>query len=150
VLFFFTGLHNDYHRPSDDFDKIDFGGLARVTDIVSEVTFELATREERPKYAETENRVRIRRQLTAFMGVTLSDRGDHVIISGLTAGGPAERGGIREGDRLEKLADRPIRTASDVLELMRSRSPGDQLNVQVVRGRRVVDFTIQLASRPSG
>jgi hypothetical protein len=150
VLFFFTGLHNDYHRPSDDFDKIDFGGMVRVTDIVSEVTFELATRQERPKYAETENRVRIRRQLTAFMGVTLSDRGDHVVISGLTADGPAERGGIREGDRLATLASRQVQTASDVLELMRTRSPGDQLKVQVVRGRRVIDFTIRLAARPGG
>ncbi|MEM1069888.1 MAG: M28 family peptidase, partial [Planctomycetota bacterium] len=54
VLFFFTGLHNDYHRPSDDFDKINFKGLSRITDIVSEVTLELATDPQRPEYAETE------------------------------------------------------------------------------------------------
>lgn len=62
VLFFFTGLHNDYHRPSDDFDKIDFGGMARITDTVSDVAFQLAIRKDRPKYAETEKRVEIRRQ----------------------------------------------------------------------------------------
>ena len=42
VLFFFTGLHNDYHRPSDDFDKIDFGGMVRITDMVSDVALKLA------------------------------------------------------------------------------------------------------------
>jgi hypothetical protein len=147
VLFFFTGLHNDYHRPTDDFDKIDFGGLTRITDIVTEVIFELAIREERPRYAETENRVRIRRQMTAFMGVSLSDRGDHVVLSGTAAGGPAERGGLRTGDRLEKLGNHRVRTSSDVLELMRSRSPGDQLKIRVIRDAETIDVTIRLAAR---
>jgi hypothetical protein len=147
VLFFFTGLHNDYHRPTDDFDKIDFGGLTRITDIVSEVTFELAIRKERPRYAETENRVRIRRQMTAIMGVALSDRGDHVVLSGTTAGGPAESGGLRTGDRLEKLGNRRVRTASDVLELMRNHSPGDELKIRVTRGGKTIDVTIRLAVR---
>ena len=96
VLFFFTGLHNDYHRPSDDFDKIDFGGLTRITDIVSDVAFELAIRRERPEYAKTDNRVQIRRQLTAYLGVSLTDREDHVTISNVAAGGPAEQGGIKQ------------------------------------------------------
>ncbi len=69
VMFFFTGLHNDYHRPTDDFDKINFGGLTRITDTVSEVTFQLATRENRPQYAKTEGLAKIRRQMTAYLGV---------------------------------------------------------------------------------
>lgn len=150
VLFFFTGIHNDYHRPTDDFDKIDFGSLTRITDIVSEVTFELALDEQRPSYTETENRVRIRRQLTAFLGVSLSDRGDHVVLSGTTAGGPAERGGLRTGDRLEKLGDQPVKSASDVLELMRRLSPGNQLKVQVTRDTKTIDVTIKLGVRPEG
>jgi hypothetical protein len=150
VLFFFTGLHNDYHRPSDDFDKIEFGGMTRITDIVSEVTFELATASQRPTYVETENRVQIRRQLTAYMGVTLSNRGDHVVLSGLSAGGPAERGGLRIGDRLEKLAKRRVRSASDVLEFMRKRSPGEDLQVQITRGDQTIDVTIRLQPRPGG
>ncbi len=150
VLFFFTGLHNDYHRPTDDFDKIEFGGMSRITDIVSEVTLELAVREERPRYAETENRVQIRRQMTAFLGVTLADRSDHVAISGLTAGGPAQLGGLQIGDRLEKLGNRPVKTSSDVLGVMRSRSPGDDLTVRLTRAAKTIDVTIRLAARPGG
>jgi hypothetical protein len=150
VLFFFTGLHNDYHRPSDDFDKIDFGGLVRVTDIVSEVSYQLAIRSERPKYAATENRVQIRRQMTAFLGVTLSDRGDHVVLSGLAAGGPAERGGLQVGDRLEKLADRRVGSSAEVLDVIRSRSPGDELKVLVWRQQRPVELLIRLQPRPGG
>ena len=148
VLFFFTGLHNDYHRPSDDVEKIEFEGLNRVTQIVTDVTFDLVTGKERPRYAETENRVTIRRQMTAFLGVSLSDQGDHVILSALTAGGPAEQAGMKVGDRLEKLGKRHVQSSSDVLEWMRSRSPGDDVNVQVRRGRRTVDLEVKLTARP--
>ncbi|MCG8652616.1 MAG: PDZ domain-containing protein, partial [Pirellulales bacterium] len=150
VLFFFTGLHNDYHRPTDDFDKIDFGGMVRITDIVSDVALRLAIRKERPEYAETENRVQIRRQMTAFVGVTLSDRDDHVVLSGLTPGGPAERGGLRVGDRLEQLGNQPVRSSNDVLEQLRRRSPGDSLKIRVLRDGKKVDLTVRLEARPDG
>ena len=150
VLFFFTGLHNDYHRPSDDFDKIDYGGLTRITDMVSDVAFDLATREERPRYAETEKRVQIRRQLTAFMGVSLQDRTDHVVISGLTSGGPAERTGLKPGDRLDRLGKKSVRTAVDVLDLLRHRSPGDALKVSLTRDGQPLEFEIRLDTRPGG
>jgi S1-C subfamily serine protease len=82
------------------------------------------------------------------MGVSLSDRGDHVVLSGLAAGGPAERAGLQIGDRLEKLADRQVRSASDVLEVMRGRSPGEKLKVQVQREQRTIEVTVQLEPRP--
>ncbi len=149
VLFFFTGLHNDYHRPSDDFDKIDFGSMIRITDMVCDVTKQLAVREQRPEYVETENRVQIRRQLTAYLGVTLSDRGDHVVLSGVTAGGPAEQGGLRVGDQISRLGQRRVRTSSDVLELLRSRSPGDSLRVQVLRAGNLQNVFVKLGKRPA-
>ncbi|GAA5507071.1 M28 family peptidase [Novipirellula caenicola] len=150
VLFFFTGLHNDYHRPSDDSDKIDYGGLTRITDMVSDVAFDLATREVRPRYAETEKRVQIRRQLTAFMGVSLNDRADHVVISGLTPGGPAERMGLKPGDRLDRLGKKSVRTAVDVLDLLRHRSPGDVLKVSLTRNGEPLEIELRLDARPGG
>ncbi len=149
VLFFFTGLHNDYHRPSDDFDKIDFGGLSRITDIVSDVACELAVRSERPEYAQTDKRVQIRRQLTAFLGVSLLDREDHVTISGVVAGGPAEQGGIKPGDRIVKLGDQIVRSAYEVIEWVRARSPGDRAKAVVTRGGKQIEFPIELTQRPN-
>lgn len=147
VLFFFTGLHNDYHRPSDDSDKIDFGGLTRITDIVSDVVCELAIRDERPAYAKTENRVKIRRQLTAFLGVSLRNQDDHVVVSDLATGGPAERGGIQRGDRLESLGKQEIKTAADVIQWVRDRSPGDKAKAVVVRGGERMELPVELAKR---
>jgi hypothetical protein len=148
VLFFFTGLHRDYHRPSDDSDKIDFGGMIRITDMVYGVTRRLATRPDRPAYQSTDRSFRIRHQMTAYLGVTLSDRGDHVVVSGIVPDGPASRGGVREGDRLDRLGRRRIRTTTDVLETLRGQSPGDKLPVRLLRGGRPVEIEVTLGERP--
>ncbi|MGB7328649.1 MAG: M28 family peptidase, partial [Rubripirellula sp.] len=150
VLFFFTGLHNDYHRPSDDFDKIDFGGMTRITDITSNSAFELAVRRQRPTYAATGRDVQIRRQMTAFLGVTLSIRSDQVAITGLTPGGPAETSGIRVGDRLISMSGKPIAQTSDVLALLRNHSPGDEISIDVVRESRRFTVKPKLEARPDG
>ncbi len=148
VIFFFTGLHNDYHRPSDDFDKINFGGLTRITDTISEVTFQLATRKNRPQYAKTEGLAQIRRQLTAYLGVQLADRNGRVVLTGVTAGGPAESGGLQVGDLIVSFAGHRMNKSSDVLELVREYSPDDKVAVQVMRQGNAVDMTVQLGSRP--
>ena len=49
VLHFFTGLHKDYHRPSDDFDKVDTDGLSKICDLVELAVWQLATNPDRPK-----------------------------------------------------------------------------------------------------
>ncbi len=147
VLFFFTGLHNDYHRPTDDSDKIDYGGLTRITDMVCDVASQLSTTDERPKYAETEKRVQIRRQLTAYLGVTLSDQGDHVSIVSVVRGGAAERAGLKPGDRLNRLEKRSIRTATDVRDLLRERSAGETINIQIFRSGQALDLPVRLDAR---
>jgi hypothetical protein len=148
VIFFFTGLHNDYHRPTDDFQKINFGGLTRITDTVSEVTLQLATRKDRPQYTKTEGLAKIRRQLTAYLGVRLVDRNGRVVLAGLTDGGPAERGGLRIGDTIVKLAGRSMNKPSDVQEQVREHSPRDKVTLRVIRRGTMVDLTIQLGTRP--
>lgn len=150
VLFFFTGLHNDYHRPSDDFDKIDFGSMTRITDMVSDVTLQLAVRKERPRYVETDKRFQIRRQLTAYLGASIVNRGDHVVISELPADSPAGKGGLRVNDQLSRINKRRVRTVQDVMDLLRSRSPGDTLNVQVIRNTQTLDLQVKLGKRPTG
>jgi Zn-dependent M28 family amino/carboxypeptidase len=133
VLFFFTGLHNDYHRPSDDFDKINFPGLFRITDMVCDVTSQLAVSSSKPKRFETDRGVTIRRQMTAYLGVTLSNRGDHVVLAGVSNGGPAAVGGLQVGDRIDRIGKSSIRTATDILELLRMCSPGETLDLLLIR-----------------
>lgn len=147
VLFFFTGLHNDYHRPSDDFDKIDFGNLTRVTDMVSEVAFRLAVLPRRPSYAETDPRVQIRRQMTAFLGVRVSQRNGVVRITDVTAGGPASQAGLQLGDQIQRIGQTAIRTTDDVLSWVRAHEPGDSFEIQVRRNANSLTLRGKLEKR---
>jgi hypothetical protein len=150
VLFFFTGLHNDYHRPSDDFDKINFIGLTRITDITSNVAADLATRPVRPRYAATDRDVSIRWQATAYLGVQLRDMDDKegVMITGVTPDGAAAKAEIRVGDRLRKLDETPVQSVGQVLEIIRMREANDPLKVEVKRGEEVLTVTAILQNRP--
>ncbi len=150
VLFFFTGLHNDYHRPSDDLERINFEGTFRITEMVCDVTSQLAIAASRPQRFETDRGVTIRRQMTAYLGVTLSNRVDHVVLTGVTDGGPAATGGLEVGDRIDRIGKSSIRTATDVLELLRTRSPGETLDILLIRGNQRLEKRVRLQARPDG
>ena len=148
MLFFFTGLHNDYHRPSDDFDKIDFGGMTRITDTILQAAVQLATDPQRPTYQATEPGITIRRQLTAFLGIRMAVREPHVVIEAVVPGSPAERGGLAAGDQIIQLGDRRIAQIQDVRDGVRARDPGDQVDFQVRRQEQLQTFSVTLGERP--
>ncbi|MBB3207117.1 hypothetical protein FHS27_002936 [Rhodopirellula rubra] len=147
VLFFFTGLHADYHRPSDDFDKLNLDGMDRITDMISQVSERLATVPERPVYVKTEANVQIRRQLTVVMGVTLSQQPSEVVLSSILASGPAQEGGLLAGDRVVKVGKTPISTIEQFMDQLRLRAPGDQLPLIVRRGDEELQLKIKLRPR---
>ncbi len=150
VLFFFTGLHTDYHRPSDDFEKINFNGLARVTDITSEVTIRLAAQSRRPVYASTSRDVAIRWQPTAYLGIQMrpdGDGADGVIVSGVTSDGPAGRHGLRQGDRLLRIDGTDLRSVGELTDWIAERSPGDRVTVELLRGENAMSIEVTLGER---
>lgn len=147
VLFFFTGLHNDYHRPSDDFDKLNFGGMIRITDMICQVSTSLATMSERPIYAKTGDKVTIRRQQTAFMGVSLSQRVGRVVLSDVVPDGPADSAGLLVDDEIISLADQPIERVGQIFDVLRSRSPGQTMRVIVQRNDQSRVISLKLGKR---
>ena len=147
VLFFFTGLHNDYHRPSDDFDKIDFGNLTRVTDMVSEVAYRLAVLPQRPSYAETDPRVQIRRQMTAYLGVRVSQRRGGIVITEVTEGGPASKAGLRVDDQIQRIGQKAIQSTNDVLSWVRAHPPGHEFTIEVRRNTKPITLRGKLEKR---
>ena len=149
VLFFFTGIHNDYHRPSDDFDKINFDGLNRITDIVSDVAVNLATREKRPEFSETNRRVEIRRQMTAFLGISLQDSDGKVIVAAISEEGPAGNAGVEVGDQIQKIAGREVTEAADVINWVRTQSPGKPAKLSLLRAGETMELSVELGKRPA-
>ncbi|MQY62843.1 MAG: M28 family peptidase, partial [Calditrichaeota bacterium] len=101
VLFFFTGEHERYHRPSDDVEFLNFSGMVKVGQLVARVTEELAARLKPPVFSKVESsRLVTRRGLAVTLG-TIPDHtwdGEGLRISGTRGGGPADKAGLRAGD----------------------------------------------------
>lgn len=147
VLHFFTGLHNDYHRPSDDFDKINLAGLVRITDIVTEVTHQAATSASPPQYQSTNRGKGIRTQKTGFLGVQLRMNGDQLTISSVVDNGPASQGGLQAGDVLLQANQTKLASIQDMLGTLANKSGGDKLEFTVLRGGREIKVTVTLGER---
>ncbi|MEZ6091004.1 MAG: M28 family peptidase [Pirellulaceae bacterium] len=147
VLHFFTGLHNDYHRPSDDFDKINLNGLARITDMVSEAAHQIAIDPQRPQFQSTSRGKGIRKQKGAYLGVQLQMFEDRVQVTAVVPEGPAAQAGLQVGDILSRAGEKSLDSIDSVLNELSKRAGGEQLSFEVIRGEQVVRAEVTLGEK---
>jgi len=143
VLHFFTGAHGDYHKPSDDADKINAGGGARIAALVADLALAIDAHPERPTYksvAAPAPRGDVR-SYGASLGTVPDYAGDGrpgVLLAGVRAGGPAEQAGLRRGDLLVELGGKTVRDIHDFMYVLERAKPGEMTTAVVVRdGKRV-------------
>ncbi|WP_165233068.1 M28 family peptidase [Aquisphaera insulae] len=142
VLFAFTGVHPDYHRPSDDSDRINYGGMARICDYMELLALDLIRRPERPAFARLNPPRRESAQSgSVAMGATLGvmpDYGDEakegMKLSGVRDGGPAAKAGLKGGDVITSIENKKIATIYDYMESLKGYKPGQKIHVGVRRG----------------
>ncbi len=149
VLFLFTGSHDDYHKPSDDWQKINAAGGARVSRLAADVAFDLADREAPLTYervAPPPPRGDVR-SYGASLGVVPDYAGpgegtSGLLLAGVRPGGPAEEAGMRRDDLLVELAGHEIRDVYDLVFVLRQAKPGQTTRAVVVRGGERVELTV--------
>jgi S1-C subfamily serine protease len=156
VLFLFSGLHPDYHRPTDDADKVNYDGIAEVVAFTKHVTDDLA-KAPRMEYVSTADRNSPRIGSTDSGGrrVTLGvvpdytsmDSADGVRINGTTPGSPAEAAGLQEGDVITRFGDKAIDDLMDLTNALRESKPGDKIKLKVKRDGGDVEIDATLAER---
>lgn len=156
-LFFFSGLHSDYHKPSDTWDKIDPQSYAKLIQVVAATTESLANGNERPKFQKQEAPLMpsggsasgsasgygpyfgsVPDFATVPKGVKFAD---------VRSGSPADKAGIRGGDILIEFDDKPVGNLQDYTYLLRSKKPGDVVNVKVLRGNETLTMQVTLGRR---
>ncbi len=161
VLFFFTGLHNDYHRPSDDFDKLNLDGMRRICDLVTTTAYRLATDPARPIYLDTEKPLGgVRRQLTVYLGISIrtgptvwdrsgrpAPQSQRLVLTDVKPRSPAANAGLRIGDTLMKFGNNEIRSLTELYDDLRKRSPGQSMSIEVIRDGSRQTFTAKPARR---
>jgi Tol biopolymer transport system component len=138
VLHFFTGSHEDYHKPSDDADKINAGGGARVASLVADTAAAVANRPERLTYKSVPAPASggDTRASGAGLGTVPDYAGDGrpgVLLAGVRPGSAAEKGGLQRGDLLVELAGTPIREIHDLMFVLRRAKPGEKATAVVDR-----------------
>ena len=153
VLFFFSGLHSDYHKPSDTWDKINSLSAARLLDMVGEVVVQLANAPDPsafqvvtedkpptggggggygpyfgsiPDFGQTEN------------GVKFSD---------VKPNSPAAKAGLKAGDILIQFSDKPIKNLYDFTDALRRSKVGDVVEVKVLRDGQPITASVKLEPR---
>jgi hypothetical protein len=157
VLFAFTGTHRDYHRPSDDTERINFPGMARIADFAEVVLLDLVRRPRRPEFVKVAPRGGHgggdpgRVSVAAYLG-SIPDYDDSVKgvkLSGVREGSPAERGGLRGGDVVVGFGGKPVATIYDYTESLGRYKPGDTVDIIVKRDGQETTLKVTLGKRPS-
>lgn len=140
VLHFFTGLHDDYHRPSDDFDKINLSGMDRIAEMVTEIAESLATRTDRLNFVKVKGRANP--QGSQRRSIRLGVRLDGTTVDRVLPNSLAQKAGIREGDRLIKVIDIDIANRTDLESAMRKIKRGEEITIEVERGSEKVALKV--------
>ena len=145
VLFFFTGLHSDYHKPSDDFSRINLEGSLAIHNIISNI---IKNSSGLPKLAFTktkEQAVGSSTRFTVSLGImpdySFSEKG--VRVDGISEGKLAQKVGILPGDIILKLGTFPTSTVTSYMEALSKFKKGDSTLVSLQRNNQIIDFPIQ-------
>lgn len=148
VLAFFSGNHEDYHRPTDDIETLNYDDMARVAKLVTNLTLDLMKRDTPPAYAKvapTSAHQGSRASMRVYLG-TIPDYApgdvEGIKLSGVKAGGPAEKAGIQGGDIIVEIGGKSIKNIYDYTYAMDALKIGEGVPLVVVRDGKRVNLTI--------
>jgi Zn-dependent M28 family amino/carboxypeptidase len=153
VLFFFSGLHTDYHKPSDTYDKINAPGAIRILGLVDAALTRLANEGARLPFSEVKGEQPMAREggrgYGPWFGSVPDFRDDivGVLFSDVEAGSPAAKAGLKAGDTLIEFDGKPIRNLNEYAFALRTKKPGDIVPVVVKRSGADVHADVRLEER---
>ncbi|MFQ6093144.1 MAG: M28 family peptidase [bacterium] len=151
ILFFFTGAHEDYHKPSDDTDRINVDGEERIVKYIYSIAAAIDTSTTRPQLAkvEGEREPSTSGRFRVYMGTVpdFAAEVEGVKLAGVKEGGPAEKAGLRGGDIIIRLGSKEITNLYDYTYALGQHRPGDVVEVTAVRDGRSLTFSVTLEKR---
>ncbi|MFN4299405.1 MAG: M20/M25/M40 family metallo-hydrolase [Thermaurantimonas sp.] len=145
VLHFFTGLHPDYHKPSDIPARINVFGIRDIVALSASLIDYLAQLELPLTFTPTDDQLESRPvRLSVTMGIMPGYNSDNkgLEVEGVTKGKPADKAGIMKGDYIVKIGDMPIRNIRDYMEALSRYEKGDTAPVQVLRAEKILELNV--------
>ena len=153
VLFFFSGLHSDYHKPSDTWEKINAPSAAKLLDLIENVTVQLASTAEPPAFQTVVEEKPPGGSGGAGYGPyfgSIPDFGEienGVKFADVKPGSPAAKAGLKAGDVLIQFGEKPIKNLYDFTDALRRSKIGDVVQVKVLREGQPVTASVKLEQR---
>jgi hypothetical protein len=145
VLFFFTGLHTDYHKPSDDADKINYVGMAQIVRFIQEMIENDRTPNKLVFTKTREQQTSTSTRFSVSMGIMpdYSYSGTGVRVDGVTDNRPAKKAGLLGGDIVKQLGDFKTSSVEAYMQALSKFKKGDKTTAVVSRGDKELTFEIQ-------
>lgn len=147
VLHLFTDTHRDYHKPTDDWDKINVPGMVRVVDMLEKIVEQTLEEKARPRYIQIAGRANVNRGGSRPYFGSIPDFGTEVEgypIQGVAPGSPADKAGMKAGDVIIKLGKQKIGSLNDFDLALRKFKSGDLAEVTVKRDGKEVKLNVTL------
>jgi hypothetical protein len=144
VLHFFTGSHSDYHKPSDDWDKINYAGEKEVLELIVTL-IEKLDKEPKLEFLATKNKsMSSARSFKVTLGVMPSYTSDAsgLLVDGVTEGRPAQKAGIETGDIIIQIGEYPIQDIQNYMDALGKFEKGQTVPVKVKRKSEVLTLDV--------
>jgi S1-C subfamily serine protease len=145
VLHFYTGTHYDYHKPSDDANKINAQGEVAVIDFVASIAKQIAKYPEKLTFRQTKNNTSTG---TSTFKVTLgvipdyAFDGDGLRLDGVSEGKPASKAGLKTGDIIIKMGPLAIHNIQDYMKGLGMFSKGEMVTINILRGKEQLNIAV--------
>jgi hypothetical protein len=154
VLHFFTDLHKDYHRSTDDWPKLNMDGLKRVADFAAATVRALANRRQALTFVAVPMTAHgggplLTSGYGAYLGTVpdMSDNPGGVRLAAVRAGSPAARAGLRGDDVITRIGDMDVPDLQAMTDALRAHKPGDVVDIVIRRGDSVATVRATLGRR---
>lgn len=157
VLFFFTGIHEDYHKPTDDFYKINLAGLKKVSDFVQEISLIIDKNELKPDFIKNESKISKNNNANhssekgngAYIGgipdytsMNPDKKTGGVKLSGIKEGSPAEKAGLKADDIVIRFDNIEINNIYDYTYAIKNKKPNDKVKIIVKRNNKEIELEL--------
>ena len=150
VLFFWTGTHNDYHKPSDTFEKINYDDQVLILKMVARIVNQLGTADKRLTYTTAKSDPAPRTGgFRVYLGTipNYADSKDGLLIDGVRDNSPAAKAGLKAGDKIVKIGARDIKDVYDYTAALGEMKAGEEYVVEVVRGTEKLSLKLKAEAR---
>jgi hypothetical protein len=151
VLFFWTGTHEDYHKPSDTADRINYEGELGIVSFVADIVRSLDARDTRPTYTLAKSDAAAGRStgFRVYLGTipNYAEGSDGLKLDAVREDSPAAKAGLMAGDVIVKLAGRDVRNVYDYTYALGEMRAGVEYDVEVMRGDKRLMLKLTPAAR---